>query len=207
MKWDKFSLIGHSYGAGLGAAYSGLYPKEVERLVLLDFTKIVTSPDDHNYPQHLASGFDFFLDMEAKAEREETPLYTYTDAVARLIRGTKNQINEESAKIFMIRGASRVDNQDKWQFNRDLLVNAIRVFRFTHESIFQIHGQIRCPVLLLQPTDGMVMETKEVLDKCLKIYQESSSNFQIIETGQGHFFHLNEPEEPAKFINKFFLES
>ncbi|CAG7830749.1 unnamed protein product, partial [Allacma fusca] len=52
--------------------------------------------------------------MEAKAEREETPLYTYTDAVARLIRGTKNQINEESAKIFMIRGASRVDNQDKW---------------------------------------------------------------------------------------------
>ena len=38
LQWKKFSIIGHSMGAGVGAHYAGTFPSEVENLILLDFT-------------------------------------------------------------------------------------------------------------------------------------------------------------------------
>ena len=36
--WSKFSIIGHSMGAGIGALYSSVFPNEVShRIVLLNF--------------------------------------------------------------------------------------------------------------------------------------------------------------------------
>ena len=40
----KFSIIGHSLGAGLGLFYASMYPNEVEEVVLLDFIKSKTIP-------------------------------------------------------------------------------------------------------------------------------------------------------------------
>src|SRR5262249_58968156 len=34
--WDRFHLIGHSFGGGLATLVAGLHPEKVSRLVLID---------------------------------------------------------------------------------------------------------------------------------------------------------------------------
>ncbi|CAG7652815.1 unnamed protein product, partial [Allacma fusca] len=77
---------------------------------------------DPTYPKHFRDAFDHFLELEAKTKAEDVPVYGYQEMVTRLVRGTKYQLTEESAKILMIRGASQVQNMDGWEFTRDLLV-------------------------------------------------------------------------------------
>lgn len=42
----KFSIVGHSLGAGVGLYYASLYPDEVDEVILLDFMKSRTMPSE-----------------------------------------------------------------------------------------------------------------------------------------------------------------
>jgi len=42
LKWTKFDYLGHSLGAALGSIYAALFPTEVERLIMIDYVKLIT---------------------------------------------------------------------------------------------------------------------------------------------------------------------
>ena len=44
--WSRFVLLGHSLGALIASAYAGVFPEQVERLILLEGLGPLSQPDD-----------------------------------------------------------------------------------------------------------------------------------------------------------------
>jgi pimeloyl-ACP methyl ester carboxylesterase len=90
LKWTRFSILGHSMGAGLGVFYSSMFPSSVERLVMLDMIKPM-SHDEGTTASSMAQAVDFFLSVEEKVKPELTPSYSFQDALNRMITATDNR--------------------------------------------------------------------------------------------------------------------
>ncbi|MFA7258958.1 MAG: alpha/beta hydrolase, partial [Aeromonas bestiarum] len=44
--WPRFSLLGHSLGALIASAYAGVFPEQVERLIMLEGLGPLSQPDE-----------------------------------------------------------------------------------------------------------------------------------------------------------------
>lgn len=89
-KWTKFSIIGHSMGAGLGVYFASMYPNIVDKLVMLDMIKPISS-DEGPTGLGMGSAIDMFLSLEDKVKPELSPSYSYQDALDRLRAATENR--------------------------------------------------------------------------------------------------------------------
>jgi pimeloyl-ACP methyl ester carboxylesterase len=203
MKWNKFSIIGHSMGAGVGAFYASVFPSDIEQLVLLDLVKPLTG-DQHGYAENIRKAIGAALALEEKLN-PVPPTYDYFEALDRLRKATSNSLTEEAAKILLLRGSRQVD-EEKYCFTRDLRLRNPSLNRFSHEDSYDILSNIRCRILLLKAKEGPDFENTNVIERVMEIYRKKASEFEFIEVGGNHFFHLNQPEESANHINRFFLK-
>jgi len=201
LKWTKFSWIGHSMGAGLGALYASTFPSHVEHLVMLDLAKPITGESGADYGSKISLAIDQFLALEEKIT-PVPPVYPYEEAVQRLITATGGSLTAEAAQTLMIRGAKKTPDS-KWYFTRDLRLRSPSILRFSHEQCFTILKQIRSNTLVIKATDAPWFEPEEICQRALDIYKTHCKSYKFVEVEGNHFVHLNEPEKLAGIINSF----
>ena len=103
--WTKFSIIGHSLGAGIGALFASLFPSEVETLVMIDLAKPISN-DCKNSGRAVSSAVNTFLAIENRGKQQS--VYTYFEALERMRQATENAISEDEAKILMVMPICRI---------------------------------------------------------------------------------------------------
>ena len=193
--WERFTLIGHSMGAGISTLLAGTVPQRLQQLVLLEGLGPMSEG-----PEHAAKRLARSLRSEARKSDAEDRKRLYADtqeAVDRLSEATG--MDASSAATLVARGLLAVDGGWTWRADPKLRVDSR--LRLTEEHVHVFLRAISCPTLVVRadrgwPTDPAIMRGR--LD-CI-------GDHRLVELSGRHHVHLDEPALVAASLLPFLRE-
>lgn len=141
--WERFSLLGHSMGAGIGVLLAGAFPERIERLLLIDgIGPWPATPEEG--PGVLREAL---LEWQAWEARPERVFADFEAAVAARRRGF-TPLSEEASRLLCGRGVKEVAGGYCWSLDRR--VRHSSPLRFTEAQAQAFLARIEAPLLLVQ---------------------------------------------------------
>lgn len=191
LRMTKFSIIGHSMGAHVGAMFTALYPEMVDALVILDATQLPIT-DTKDTAAKIRQGMDEMIQFEQQAKKRK--VYTYEKALERLLAA--NDLTKQSAQILLERGLVAVEGG--FAFSRDLRVNFKDVVRFGLEMFTELSSRTQPNVLLILAEQGLFERNFSSTVAFLR-----ERDYFCVTVPGDHHVHLNDPQRVAPVISKF----
>ncbi|KAJ0050676.1 hypothetical protein NL108_005069, partial [Boleophthalmus pectinirostris] len=166
LQWDRFSIIGHSMG-------DALYPEMVDAVVLLDSFGFLPT-DQKEIAKAMKQGIEELLMFEKKSEEKKEKIYTYEEAVKRLLEANPT-LSNESVQILLERGLVKTDGGvlslfllkiiltfllifafefPGFTFSRDFRINLKNIVRISLEQSLEMQSRIQATVLVILAEDG-----------------------------------------------------
>jgi len=189
--WDRFSLLGHSMGAGISSLMPAIFPERVQRVVLLEGAGPLAAAADKT-PELLVSALADEKKLEGSTARMFPDLKTAVSARAR-----DTELDLESSRLLVERGTERVDGGIR--FTHDPRLKTHSRIRFTENQVWAFLSAISCPVLAVRALAGWPFPEDIVKARLALI-----PDLEQIEVEGGHHVHLTHPERVAPVINRFF---
>ncbi len=204
-------LIGHSLGGHIVSKFAALYPREVDRLVLIDGMgpprQENQSSDDHlaRWRDHISNALQMPLERKSMPDKHE--------AFERLSRNNP-KLNAETAWFIVEHGIeSHPDGGICWKW--DPRVNMIWS-TFSHDESEELYSEIACPVQIItgeHSLDYWARNRSQLVDKeelhsselarRQRLFQQAQH--QVIH-GAGHMIHYDEPEKLNEVIRRFLVK-
>jgi len=190
--WHKFSLLGHSLGAGVAALLAGTWPDRIHRLALLEGLGPITDPDE-SAPGRLRDA----LAAELAATRPHArPGYPDPEAVARRL-AEATQMQAGSAQTLLRRGLFEA-LPGRWDWRADSRLRLPSRLRMTEAQVTAFLRQIACPTLLLRAVPGMHVPPEYFTARIACI-----ADLRLVERPGGHHIHLDDPAGVAELVSGF----
>ncbi len=189
--WDRFSLLGHSMGAGISSLMPAVFPERVDRVVLLEGAGPLAAAADRA-PELLASALADEKKLEDPTARVFPDLETAVVARAR-----DTELDLESSRLLVERGTEAVDGGIR--FAHDPRLKTRSRARFTENQVRAFLSAISCPVLAVRALEGWPFPEDIVKARLALI-----PDLERVEVEGGHHVHLTHPERVAPVINRFF---
>ncbi|XP_047355794.1 serine hydrolase-like protein [Vespa velutina] len=194
LKWDTCIYMGHSFGGHIGTMFSILYPKIIEKLILLD---ALISPPISN--KELVSRLREVCDITIKANTNKTPrLYTKEEVLYALRCKRFSALNSKAAEALYERAVTKVN--DLYKYNRDVRLNTFVV------PFFNINQSLTCLKEISIPCIIILSDSKIDLYKNMSyMLKQILNNYNISVTYVigNHDVHNNYPERIASYICNF----
>ncbi|XP_064405880.1 serine hydrolase-like protein isoform X2 [Halichondria panicea] len=199
LKWEKFSLLSHSLGAGVSSWFAASQPNLVERLVLLDGGGFVHAPvaDIPKLMGRALSGLsagDKMLDNKSFS--------TWDSVVDKVWEGQRQRqvgFSREAAGVLAVRGAIQMESGE-YRLTRDLRLKQPSLLRITEDTNTAFLAAIQCPVLFIRAEDSYL--DLELFKSSIEAIRKS--NLQQLTVAGGHHVHLEHPERISGTISDFF---
>ncbi|XP_038612741.1 serine hydrolase-like protein 2 [Tachyglossus aculeatus] len=212
LKWNRFSLITHSFGGIVGGMFSCMFPDMVYKLILLDSLPfILETKEIENLLSYKRKMIEHMMQVETTPFRPPTVL-RLPDMLERS-RKVNPQVGEDGEKILLQRGAREeagglVLNRDRRLKQMESCIEFISQARF-----LSFIKKTQARILLIKSTRGffnlrreddqdgkLVESTVDLLKSALK------ERFKFVTVTGNHYIHLNAPQVVAGMIGSF-LES
>ena len=188
--WSRFSLLGHSMGAGISSLVPTVYPQRVERVVLLEGAGPMAAPAD-KAPQQMAAAI---ADEEKLANASPRVFPDFETAVAARLHDS--DLDTATARVLVERGTEEVADGVRFTFDPRLKTRS-RV-RFTEEQAQAFLAAIACPVLAVGALQGWPFPKEIVMARMAAI-----KDLEKTEVEGGHHVHLTHPERVAPVVGEF----
>ena len=190
--WDRFSLLGHSMGAGIASILTASVPERIERLVAIEALGSLAESTERT-TQRLREGVAALRALPGKQLRVFKDLATPVRA-----RMQANQLTEASARLLVERGVVEREGGYVWSSDPRLTLPALQ--RFTEAQIQQLVTDIECPtcVVFADPAQSYLPEPLR------------SERAAFLPHGQltvlpgTHHLHMDDPQAVAAAIGDFF---
>jgi pimeloyl-ACP methyl ester carboxylesterase len=191
MGWERFSLIGHSMGAGISSLTPAVFPDRVRRVVLLEGAGPLAA-DAETAPKQLTSA----LTDEARVRTASPRLFPDLDsAIEARMRDT--DLDTEAARHLVERGTEFVDGGVRFTYDPRLKTRSR--MRFTEDQVSAFLAAIRCPVLVVEASQGWPFP-RDLVER--RLAQIPVLERVLVEGG--HHVHLTHPERVSPLVVKFF---
>nr|XP_019570994.1 PREDICTED: serine hydrolase-like protein 2 isoform X2 [Rhinolophus sinicus] len=199
LKWNRLSLMCHSFGGSVGGMFSCIFPEMVDKLILLD--AVPFSLDcNRNLIEHT-------LQME-KSAKKPSSVISREEMLHRFLQNN-SQINKECGELLLQRGTTQVATG--LTLNRDRRITLLEnAFDFISREQFEHYiTKLLTRTLFIKANQGYhgVKENaanKEtlrfMLDKLKSVLKE---RFQYVEVPGNHFVHMSHPHHVAGIISAF----
>ena len=188
--WQRFSLLGHSMGAGISTLVAGTIPERIDRCVLLE--GIGPMADD---PTQAARRLARSLRVEARKHDKPKRVFASLDeAAARLREAAKMEV--ESARVLVERGLEPVDGGFVWRADPRLRIDSR--LRFSEEAVHAFLTAIRCPTLVVIASDGWPRD-----EAVVRARLEAVADLERVTLEGHHHVHLDRPEAVAAALIPF----
>ena len=192
--WERFSLLGHSMGAGISTLVSAAYPERVARAALLEGAGPMAAPAEEAAEQLRLA----LADERRAAESSARVFPDFESAVGARARDT--DLDHDSARLLVERGTDAADGGVR--FTHDMRLKTRSRVRFTEGQVHALLAAIECPVLALRALQGWPFP-EDIVRRRL----EFITNLETVEVDGGHHVHLTHPERVAPVVNRFLLSS
>ena len=185
---DRYTLLGHSLGAGIASMVAAAQPQRIERLWLIEGLGLLG--DDG------AQTLQRFRDALRADARERTPLRVFTSIAQAISARTQvSGLPAELARPIVERGLIAVEGG--WQWRSDPRLTRPTPLRLAEAQIHALLRGIVAPTALLLaqpaatylPTDAMQRRANCVAD------------IRLTHMAGGHHLHLEHAQAVAQWIN------
>jgi RNA:NAD 2'-phosphotransferase (TPT1/KptA family)/pimeloyl-ACP methyl ester carboxylesterase len=188
--WARFSLLGHSMGAGIATLVAGTIPERLDRCVLIE--GIGPLSDD---PNEAARRLARSLRVEARKQDPRKRLFADRESAAERLREAA-KMKVESARILVERGLEPKDEGFMWRADPRLRVDSR--MRMSEEQVLSFLRAIACPVLLVSASQGWPYDVA-----MMRRRTEAIASLTRVDLPGNHHLHLDDPEAVAAAIIPF----
>jgi pimeloyl-ACP methyl ester carboxylesterase len=193
--WQRFSLIGHSLGAGIAALLASVWPDRIERLVLLDGLGPATTPPA-DAPARLAASLRERLAPGPAVSGANVRVHASFEQAVDRLRKVNPTLPPPALQALVARGTARV--ADGYAFTADPRLRGTSPLRLTEAHLRAFLAQIACPVLLVRPAQGFPIDAPVLAEMT-----GAMRDFRMVQVPGGHHAHLDEAEAVAAVVRDF----
>ncbi|XP_044797880.2 LOW QUALITY PROTEIN: serine hydrolase-like protein 2 [Bubalus bubalis] len=208
LKWNRFSLLGHSFGGAVGGMFSCIFPEMVDKLILLESLPFFLDTNEmDNLLTYKRRAIEHMLQVEAS--RKPAHVVSPEEMLQRLLK-KNSHAGEECGKHLLQRGTTQVAT-GVWP-NRDRRITwAEHCLDFISRELF-VHyiKNLQARVLLVKATEGRyALRREDDTDRETVMFVVSSlksvlkERFQYFEVPGNHYVHMNQPQQVACVISSF----
>jgi len=191
LKWDHFSLLGHSMGAGIASYLAGTIPEKIKYLMLIEgLGSIVQAPE--KMPENLREATNQWLRRSDK----KLPIYPNMETAIK-VRHNTGSIAVSSVRTLVARGLRIVDGGFTWRSDPSLKIRSRHYL--IKEQACAFLQKISAPVLLIEAKNEKKDQWNELMQELIP--HVKNLQHRII-TGD-HHLHLDNPESVAEVIHEF----
>ena len=191
LDWDRFSLIGHSMGAGVASYIAGTVPEKIDSVILIEGLGSTTQKAE-KITETLFAASREWMNMSDK----KMPIYSDFKTAVK-VRHSVGRISEDSVKTIVSRGLKPVIGGFSW--NSDPRLKMKSRYYFTEEQSIAFLKKIKAPVLLIDGEGRGKNLWKDSYRKRMSYIK----NFHHSIVSGDHHLHLDNPEAVAEAIRKF----
>ncbi|XP_055251817.1 serine hydrolase-like protein 2 isoform X1 [Moschus berezovskii] len=208
LKWNRFSLLCHSFGGTVGGMFSCIFPEMVDKLVLLEASPLVVDTNEtDNLLTYKRRAIEHVLQVEAAGKPAQV---VSPEEMLQGFLKNNSHVGEECGKHLLQRGATQVATGVR--LNRDRRIAwPEHCFDFISRELFmQYIKNLQAHVLLIKATEGYyAVRRVNDTDRELMVFVTSSlksvlkERFQYLEVPGNHYVHMNQPQLVAGVISSF----
>jgi pimeloyl-ACP methyl ester carboxylesterase len=188
LRLDRYSLLGHSLGAGIAALVAAAAPERIERLLLIEGLGPLGDDGSHTLQR--------FRDALAPRGDNGKPLRIFRDvAQAVAARSMASGLPAELARPIVERGL--VETDGGWRWRSDPRLTRPSAVRLAEMQVHALLRGIAAPtaLLLAQPA------TSYLPGAPMQARAECVANIAVSHLGGGHHLHLEHPADVAAWID------
>ena len=214
--WKKFSFLCHSMGSEYSLLYAGIFPHDVEKIILLD---------------GFVGGLDMCVDAvdvfaaHAKAMLEVASRKNYpdmTDLTTKVFKAFQERFNEsseETAKNLLSRGVKQVAGGYELAHDTNLRVPLSTQYgmysnslKFRAEDYMSFFRRITSDILMIFMSEFFVKNILNHSKQGEKVKLKSGMVFNVLKQNAkvtvrllpgNHYSHLNNPKIIMPYLNSF----
>ncbi|QXC36850.1 alpha/beta hydrolase [Aeromonas jandaei] len=188
--WPRFVLLGHSLGALIASAYAGVFPEQIERLVLLEGLGPLTQPDEAAPTQIKRA----ILNRSRTRERSAAGFASIDEAVA--ARCKVADITPAAARHICERQLE--ERAGRWQWRSDPRLRDLSPLRMSEGQAQALIKAICCPVLFIRGEQGFAE-----LEAQWQLRQGAFRQIEQVILPGNHHFHMENGAATAVCIVNF----
>lgn len=197
LRWDTCIYMGHSFGGHIGTMFSILYPKRIEKLILLD--SLISTP---TLNKDLVLRLREACDITIKANANKTPrLYTKEEVLYALRCKRLSALNSEAAEALYERAVTKVN--DLYKYNRDVRLNAFVVPFFNVDQLLTCLKEISIPCMIILSNSQLDMYINFIAPMLEQMASNWNNTVFVTYVVGNHDVHNNYPERVAPYICEF----
>jgi len=188
--WERFSLIGHSMGAGIASLLAAACPHRVQRMVLIDGL-LLPEPPERTVPRMRES-------VTATRRRNASPLRVFPDLDTPIgARMQANTLDPGSARLLVERGVHEVEGGYIWSSDPRLMLPSFRYMSLP--QVEAIMAGIECPArVIFSQSATPLLSRAQKLAMARRI-----AHCEVVELPGIHHLHMQRPAEVAALIAGF----
>ena len=188
LRLDRYSLLGHSLGAGIAALAAAAMPERIERLLLIEGLGPLGDDGSHTLQR--------FRDALAPRGDNGKPLRVFRDiSQAVSARSMVSGLPAELARPIVERGL--IETEGGWRWRSDPQLTRPSATRLAESQIHALLRGITAPtaLLLAQPA------TSYLPSASMQARADCVANITVNHLDGGHHLHLEHPAEVAEWIH------
>jgi pimeloyl-ACP methyl ester carboxylesterase len=190
--WERFSLLGHSMGAGIGSILAASVPERVERLVAIEALGALAEVPERTATR-LREG------VAAARALGSKKLRVFPDLAAPVrARMQANQLSEASARLLVERGVVAVEGGFVWSSDPRLTLPALQ--RMTEDQVRALVSAIECPVQVVFADPPQSYLPGPLCSERAALLP----NGRVAILPGTHHLHMEMPEEVGAIVGAFF---
>ncbi|XP_075545518.1 serine hydrolase-like protein isoform X1 [Dermacentor variabilis] len=206
LKWERFCIMGHSFGCTVGMMYASFFPDRVQCVVALDLYAPLHVPRER-LTQDTSKLISSFIHLESKLN--QPPSYTEEELLKRLDEATLHTLNKDTMRILMARDVARAggtNEEGKLVLRTDQRTKVISTVLLDADFQYTLMEKIRCDLLMITASEIDERIMRQSMDRFFALYKRCCPRFKHVEVEGNHYVHLNHPERVAPLVNEFLAD-
>ncbi|XP_046922369.1 serine hydrolase-like protein 2 [Lynx rufus] len=212
LKWNRFSIMGHSFGGIVGGMYSCTFPETVDKLILLDTLPCALDyKESENLLTYKRRMIEHVLQIEAsqKPQRVLSP-----EEMLQGFLKNNSHVGEECARLLLQRGTTQVATGLVLSRDRRISLPEHSIDFVSRDLLVHFIRKLQAHVLLIKAMQGFynVRRQNDADKEALNLVKDILKSvlkewFQYTEVPGNHYVHMNQPQRVAGIIGSFLKSS
>lgn len=189
--WAKFSLMGHSMGAGIAALLAAAMPERIEKLVMIEGLGPYTGKAE-DAVQHLQTALNDWQNFDDTLR----VIPSFDVAVKARMNGLL-PVGEIAAQLLCVRGTKTVADGLVWSTDKRLRLNSPT--RFSEAQVCAFLAAITAPTLLIMAEKTLPFNRQDYEARVA-----AHAHLTVVKLAGGHHLHIDDNvEDVGKTVKEF----